>query len=590
MIAFPPRMDLSMNTALQVINEILADRKQKISPDMEDEDYFEVFSAEQVLRHLRLIPSSLDEGIIGKSGKGDDGGIDAAYIFVNGRLLTGDLKAEDLEHYKKNVVLDWIIIQATRETAFKEDVLPKIQQTLSDILESSLDAKALRKSYNAAIVEMAERFRLARRYLQSVGAEINVQIFYTCKGDTTQIHPKIRETQKDRLERIILSCIPGSSSCKVNMMGARELADQASKAPPTKRSLECGELFLVSGGYICFVTLNKYFAFISEKDELLRYLFESNVRDYLEDVDVNNDIRESLKTPTEDFWMLNNGITVIAEDVVPGIDKTLVIDDPQIVNGLQTSEEIFNYCRGGPNSEHLTRRVMVRVIKSTTPDSQDRIIKATNRQTGITAAQLHATEQVHRDIEQVFPGNGLFYDRRKKYWQYKDKPKDQVIGIQDLSQALIAIFEQRPDTARARPGDAFSRKNKELYGRLYDPKHSLDLYVNCAMLQRLSEKHLRTAKVERGTANDLRFYVSMALAVLSSRAMKPTAERLAKLTPKNAPTAVLEQAHALALKAYDDNGGNEDTAKGPKMLTTLIELLQEELGVSIAGKARLKSF
>src|ERR1700744_2894090 len=101
------RIELRMDAALQVINEILGDLKRKTSPTMSDADFLEVFSAEQVLRYLRLTPSSLEDGI---TGDGDDGGIDAAYIFVNGRLITGDVKPEDFEHYKKNVALDWVII------------------------------------------------------------------------------------------------------------------------------------------------------------------------------------------------------------------------------------------------------------------------------------------------------------------------------------------------------------------------------------------------------------------------------------------------------------------------------------------------
>lgn len=564
--------------ALQVLNEILADGKNKTSPGSQDDDFFEYFCAEQALREMRLIPSSVEEGIMAKSGKGDDGGIDAAYVFVNGKLLTGDLKPEDLEHYKKNVVMDWILVQATRENSFKEDVLPKIQQTTSDILDASIDPKTLRKSYNASVVEMSQRFRLARRHLQTAGVEINIHIFYACKGDVSQVHPKIKDIQIPRLASAIMSLIPGNTKCKVVLIGARELVSLASKAPPTKRPVQCEELFIVPGGFICFVGLDKYFSFISENGELLRYLFESNVRDYLEDVDVNNDIRASLKSPTqEDFWMLNNGITIIAENVSPGVGKTLIIDEPQIVNGLQTSEEIFNYCVGGPNPEHLKRRVMVRVIQSTSSDSQDRIIKATNRQTGITAAQLHATEQVHRDIERVFPSHGLYYDRRKKYWQYKDKPRDQVVSIQGLSQALISIFEQRPDTARARPGDAFSKKNTELYGRLYNSTNPMDFYANCVILERVSEKYLRSLGIDRGAANDLRFYVSMALAVLLTKSAKPTADQIAKLEARNVPEEIYERAYAIANKAYTTNGEDEDAAKGPSMLAALTSLLNEEL-------------
>ena len=564
-----------MSRALEVLNEIIADRKKKTNPDIEDDDFFELFAAEQVLRHLRLVSSSLDDGI---TGQGDDGGIDAAYLFVNGRLLSGDLTPDDLEHYKKNVVLDWIIVQAKREDSFKEDALPKIQQTLTDIFDLRQDAKTLRKSYNASVVEMAERFRLARRHLQAVGAQINVHVFYACKGDTGEIHQKIKDAQKSRLENMVTSTIPGSSTCEVIFMGARELADLASKAPQTKRPLICADLFIVPGGYICLVSLDQYFSFISEKGELLRYLFESNVRDYLEDVDVNNDIRESLRTPSgEDFWILNNGITILAENVIPTAEKSLIIDDPQIVNGLQTSEEIFNYCNSKPNPDHLRRRVMVRVITSTSPDSQDRIIKATNRQTGITAAQLHATEQVHRDIERIFPGNGLYYDRRKKYWQYKDKPKDQLVGIQELSQALIAVFEQRPDTARARPGDAFSKKKEALYRKLYDAQNPLDLYVNCALIQKIVEASLRAAKTPRGTANDIRFYGSMALSVLVTGSIKPNAAALAAIDRKQL-FPLLGEAVRLAFDAYNANGADEDAAKGPKMLQTLNDLLDKKLG------------
>lgn len=577
MNAFPVRTEIDMDSALQVLNEILEDEKQKTNSDMEDDDFFELFSAEQVLRHMRLIPSSINDGIV---GKGNDGGIDSAYIFVNGKMLTGDIKPEDLDHYQKNVVLDWVITQATRESSFKEDVLQKIQLTLGDILDLALATKDLRKSYNAGVVEMAERFRVAKRKLQLVGVEVNVNVFYACKGDTSRIDKKIGEAQKPRLEKSVVTNIPGTTTCKVTFMGARELADLASKIPPTKRTLECEELFYVSGGYVCFVALDKYSQFISDNGTLLRYLFESNVRDYLEDVDVNKEIKDSLGKPTgEDFWMLNNGITIIAEGAVPGQSKTLVVDDPQIVNGLQTSEEIFNYASTLPNPEHLKRRVMVRVITSTAPDSQDRIIKATNRQTGITAAQLHATEQVHRDIEKIFPSNGLFYDRRKKYWQYKTKPKAQVISIQDLSQALMAIFEQRPDTARARPGDVFSKKKADLYQKLYDPKNPPDLYVNCATILRMSEHYLRDNKMPRGAANDLRFYLAMAFSVLLAKSLEPTADQLAKLAPKGAGAQVMDSAYALAYLAYTDTGEDEDAAKGPKMLTRLIELLKEELGI-----------
>lgn len=52
----------------------------------------------------------------------------------------------------------------------------------------------------------------------------------------------------------------------------------------------------------------------SEHGELLEYLFESNVRDYEGDVEVNEQIRETLHNQNDkaEFWWLNNGITILA--------------------------------------------------------------------------------------------------------------------------------------------------------------------------------------------------------------------------------------------------------------------------------------
>jgi hypothetical protein len=92
--------------------------------------------------------------------------------------------------------------------------------------------------------------------------------------------------------------------------------------------------------------------------------------------------------------------------------KILTIEDPQIVNGLQTSTEVYkNFSQKGALADE--RNILVRVIVPTDGDSRDQIIKATNSQTTIPIASLRSTEKVNRDIEEYFRAHGLFYDRRK---------------------------------------------------------------------------------------------------------------------------------------------------------------------------------
>jgi len=88
---------------------------------------------------------------------------------------------------------------------------------------------------------------------------------------------------------------------------------------------------------VALVKLSDFFAFMTtDEGVLIDHLFESNVRDYQRDVEVNRAIRDSLKQADgkEDFWWLNNGITIVATQA-GGARKDLVMHNPQVVNGLQ---------------------------------------------------------------------------------------------------------------------------------------------------------------------------------------------------------------------------------------------------------------
>ncbi|MFI8952859.1 AIPR family protein [Streptomyces sp. NPDC053750] len=80
---------------------------------------------------------------------------------------------------------------------------------------------------------------------------------------------------------------------------------------------------------------DEYYRFITSDNEALRLeLFESNVRDYAGSTAVNNAIGEPLKLGTgEDFWWCNNGVTVVA-DAAQIAGTGIVLEKPQIVNGL----------------------------------------------------------------------------------------------------------------------------------------------------------------------------------------------------------------------------------------------------------------
>jgi hypothetical protein len=105
---------------------------------------------------------------------------------------------------------------------------------------------------------------------------------------------------------------------------------------------------------------------------LRRNIFESNVRDYQGATQVNEEISKTLGTTAgpEDFWWLNNGVTILCGSATHS-GKILTIEDPQIVNSLQTSNEVYkNFSKKGILTDD-ERNILVRVIVPTDGDSRD---------------------------------------------------------------------------------------------------------------------------------------------------------------------------------------------------------------------------
>ena len=121
--------------------------------------------------------------------------------------------------------------------------------------------------------------------------------------------------------------------------------------------------------------------------------------------EVNAEIVNTLKNEkVVDFWWMNNGVTILASRATLNGD-TVTVENPQIVNGLQTSTQIARHFL--PTADDR-RSVMVKIVSSEDEETRDKIIKSTNSQNPIQPATLRATDKVQRDIEDALKSAGLF--------------------------------------------------------------------------------------------------------------------------------------------------------------------------------------
>lgn len=496
-----------------LLDSVLSDFASTAPAHLNDAERFELFGAAQVLKDSGL---SDEELLAGLMGGGDEGGVDGLYVFLDGRLLEVGAAPGNV---RRRADLTLQIVQAKRSPTFGEAAIQKISDTLSDVLQLSTD---LGKTglYHTNFVERANVFRDTLKRIANKAPNIRVVITYASRGDTALVSSRVAR-RAEKLENQVIAALP-NTSCEVTFLGARELYDLSQTAPEAQLELQCAGDPQSDGqnGYVALARLADYFSFIDDSGTIRRYIFEGNVRDFGGAIEVNRQIGESLENPSApQFWWLNNGVTIVCSKITV-MNQRFYLDNPLIVNGLQTSMVLHASFAAGSVSDSDPRLILVRVIEASDPVVLDQIIRSTNSQTPVSAASLHATDRIQRDIEKYFLTAGLHYDRRKNFYRNQGKASDSIVSIPYLAQAIMAIGLSQPDDARARPSTLIKRESE--YKRVFNPKLDLEIYHWIAVTQRAVDQYLRAAKLTPTERTNLRFHVSML--VVARKLGKPSHE------------------------------------------------------------------
>ncbi|MDD4051165.1 MAG: AIPR family protein [candidate division Zixibacteria bacterium] len=503
------------NNDLILLNTTLDNLKEGLDGTFDDSTLFESFVFEQVLKNYEM---TLEEFEAGRTDDHDDGGIDGVFILVDGQNISEDTNIAEFKAKSPHVVL--YIIQAKQNAGFGDKPIDRLVATTADILSLDKNEDELERAYNAALTRRTLLFQHVFKTLAHKHPHVSVEFVYACKGDTDEINNKVKH-RGEILKQEVGKLLTGAD-INIRFIGAKELVEMARKEKSYTLQLRFLEAYLSreNNDYIVLAGLDDYYRFvIDEENNLRRYIFESNVRDYHGlNVDVNKDIRGTLEQlDAMDFWWLNNGITVLASKAsIAG--KVISLDNVRIVNGLQTTNILYSYFKergiDAENNRPTKRAVLVRIIATTDKYATDKIIKATNFQTAIPAGQLRATETIHRNIEEYFLANDLYYDRRQNYYKNIGKPRDKIVSIIYLAQAVMAIVLKEPNNARARPTSLI--KQDEDYHRVFDENRDLSTFLLCVQLMKKVERvaRMQYGRDEYYSISNYRFHAGVAAIAL----------------------------------------------------------------------------
>lgn len=533
-------------------------------------DYFEFFSASQILKNQGLSDDEVDNGIV---GKGLDGGCDSIYLFLNNLLITPDV----IDHISapKDSILEMIIIQSKKTTSFGEAAVMKWKTISGNLLDLSKTITDFMERYNADVLEAFTTFRDTYTRLITSRVKLKFRFYYATLA--SELHPNVIQ-QAEELKDTIKGLFP-NAVVEVTFVDSDALFDMYNAVIENRVNLRFADIPISPNqkNYVALVDLKSYFNFIvNDEGDVRKSFFDSNVRDYQGKNNVNNSISETLhRIDNNDFWWLNNGVTVLASEATLVNNRELQIVNPEIVNGLQTSMEIYNYFSKNREAlESEKRSVLLRIIVPDNEESRDQIIFATNNQTNIPKATLRVTDPIHLQIEMYFKSRGLFYDRRKNYYKNQGRKPAEIVGVSFLAQCLITIFLKKPDYARARPSTLLN--DEKTYNELYEKNNDLEVFYRVAVLGKKIQKNVRSVSdYSQAEKSDILYYVLYAVIadVLNKKNITPS--DIKNLDMDSVTDTIIENIRNRVYEIYKQHGGNGRVAKSAEFIQYIDNMLNE---------------
>lgn len=427
------------------------------------------------------------------------------------------------------------------------------------------------KRYTEKVISLFNLFKSL--IMATIRKNPSITFHYWYAANANEVHPNLQQKKEELLE-VIKQKFP-SAKCDVKYFGAAELMNLYNSDTELILTLNLQEspISLGSDNYVALINLPQFYKLIIDNDgQLIRQMFDANVRDYQGKNAVNTSIYETLTTEDgKDFWWFNNGVTIICDKITPITQKQLTIQNPYIVNGLQTSTEIFNYFSKYESAIiNDKRNILVRLLVPSEDDIRDKIIFATNNQTNIPKSALRATDPIHLQIETFFRNKGIYYDRRKNYYKNQRKNPEDIISVSFLAQCLISTIMSQPDFARARPSTILADEGK--YKSLYVEHNELDVYYKIAIIGLKIRKYLKKqSSLSAAEQNDILFYVIFAYVATRLQTTHISFDNIKRLDITSMQDDELSSIVEYVYNNYKLIGGNSHVAKSNKLTMAITE-------------------
>jgi hypothetical protein len=438
---------------------------------------FERFATHIALSKLFGGTFSADDFCVGDGVQG----VDAVALAVNGVLITDASQLEDVLSDDGAFLAELVFLQAKTSAKFELGDLSIFADTVTALVTTQ---------DSSVLPEFAEMLDLLWDNSDRFSENPIVRLFYVTCGrwdGPKPIERKIDSTRRELMDSNLVSRVDFSTWGATEVQTNWRAIDRGLKTTilfESKTTLP--EMPQIEQSFLGILPAEELLKLVTDEDgEIRKALFYDNVRDFQGDVDVNADIRKTLRSEDRKrFCVLNNGVTVVARELKTTGNR-FTLADYQVVNGCQTSHVLHSekeYAEG----VHIPFRLIV------TPDDEvaKSITTATNQQTQVSKENLLALLDEQKAIEQYFntyksdEGHRIYYERRSKQWVGSQQVRGawRVITLRNLLQSFASMYQKVPHTAARYYGDLRDRAREDVFTSAHHPAYFYSAaYAHCKL-------------------------------------------------------------------------------------------------------------
>lgn len=413
---------------------------------------FERFANRTILSTHQPGAFSVDDSLLDSVcvGGQNDMGLDGICIKLNGLLVHTLQDAQDIFEKYNKAEIEYIFIQSKYKEKFDSGEYSKFVNGVVDFLGEDHF-----QPYNAQIQNWLEikDFLMSDNVMMRWTHNPEVRLYYVVMGAWENNQHIIAISNKCEKDIAGMDTYGDVSIQYIDSGAFKRILDENENAFSVVLNVidtfSLTAVDKVENSSIILCSAEELLKLLVSNEGIIRKsLFDDNVRDYQGDTAINNDILSTIETDPDSFVLLNNGITIVCDELSSG-NRKISIRNPQVVNGCQTCNVIYE---AGKKKLSLTNvTVIAKVIATRSLDITNNIVKGTNRQNIVYDEAFEITRQFHKDLEDLFnalaaeSGVRLFYERRSK--QYIGNPTIkplEKINLRGILQGFVSVFLNEP--------------------------------------------------------------------------------------------------------------------------------------------------